>query len=155
DDDRYLFRTEFDGGSKSATLIAACDNRLVIFINDVQVGESSSWEAPITLDVQKHIKPGKNKLQVRGANMGGPAAMALKLVLKGEDGKKRYVVTDKSWEAGAGFMAEKFGPVVVLGKMGMQPWGDVFSEPKVSIASGPRDVFNLPPGFQVELLYTV
>ena len=155
EDDRYLFGTEFDGGSKAATLIAACDNRLVVFINDVQVAESSSWEAPIIVDVQKHIKAGKNTLRVRGFNSDGPAALALKLALKMPDGKLRYVVTDKSWQAARGFMSDKFAPVVVLGKMGMKPWGDVFTAPKVSMASAPRDVFNVLPGFQVELLYTV
>ncbi len=154
-DDRYVFRTEFEGGSQAATLIAACDNRMVISLNDVQVAESSAWEVPITVDVQKHVKKGKNTLVVRAVNTDGPAGLALELALKMPGGKLRYVVTDKSWQAARGFKSDKFAPVTVLGKMGMQPWGDVFTSPKVAVGLAPRDVFNVLPGFQVELLYTV
>ena len=32
-DSNYTFQTQFEGGSKSAKLIASCDNRMTVFIN--------------------------------------------------------------------------------------------------------------------------
>jgi putative heme-binding domain-containing protein len=163
--DSYLFRKEFEGGSAAATLIATCDNRLRLVINGVTVTESSSWEAPVKVDAQKYLKKGANEITVQGYNTDGPAGLALKMAMKMPDGSMRYVVTDKSWQAAkppakgkdgkATKEKEKWSPVVSLGKMGMAPWSDVFTTPKLALGGGLRDVFQVLPGFQVELLYTV
>ncbi|MCA9267513.1 MAG: heme-binding protein, partial [Planctomycetales bacterium] len=59
-----------------------------------------------------------------------------------------------SWTAAAKSSPDQREKVRVVGSMGDSPWGDVFSQAG-GIASVKRDVFNLLPGFQVELLYTV
>jgi putative heme-binding domain-containing protein len=80
----------------------------------------------------------------------------LKLVLTMPDGSQKFVVTDDTWQSAAKQDATA-APVKVLGKMGASPWGDVFSATaaRSSPASAPREVFNVPPGFQVELLHMV
>lgn len=154
--DRFFFRTEFEGGSKSAHLIASCDNVMTLFINGSRVAHGTEWGTPVRRDVQRYIKPGKNVLLVDAANQGGPAGFCLKLVLEQPDGKKRYLVSDKSWQAAKSKDADQWVAAAELGKMGMQPWGDVFANPASALSnSQPRDVFDVLPGFQVELLYTV
>ncbi len=154
--DSCLFNKRFGGGAKEAKLIATCDNRMVVFLNGKRAAASSTWEVPVKVDVSKMIVPGENQLLVEAANEGGPSGFCLKLVLTMPDGSKQYVVTDKSWRAAIDKEAQQFLPVKELAKMGGGPWGDVFTAPKLALASStPRDVFNLLPGFQVELLYTV
>lgn len=154
-DSNYSFQTELEGGSKSANLIASCDNRMTLFINGKKVTQSSEWQSPVKADVQKFLKDGTNDLTVQAQNEGGPAGFALKLVLTGADGKKRYVVTNTKWHASD---PKGKSDVVSLGKMGTQPWGDVFANPKSNVSSPsgtPRNVFTTQPDFKVELLYTV
>jgi putative heme-binding domain-containing protein len=151
---RYVLTQEFDGGSKNAWLKASSDNSMTLFVNDQRVAASDEWQQPVEVDIQKHLQPGKNVLRAEVANAGGIAAFACKLALTMPDGAVRYVVSDENWNA-----AEKSQPtqpvaLKSLGKMGVGPWGDVFSQPLGRIAKD-RDVFNVPAGFQVELLYTV
>ncbi len=153
---KYYFRKEFAGGSKSAALIASCDNVMTVFINGKRVGSSSEWANPLRVDVQKFLQPEKNVVLVEAANQGGVAGLALKLVLAPAKGDKQYIVTDKSWQAATKKDAEKWDAVATHGKMGVKPWGNVFSStPQTLTAGGLRDVFNVLPGFQVELLFNV
>ena len=156
---RLQFRKEFVGGSKKARMIGTCDNIMVVKLNGVKVLSSSRWEAPVGADVQKHIKPGKNVIEVDGRNANpGIAALALKLEMEMPDGKKSYVITDKTWQVKAPD-AKEWGTPKVHGKMGMGPWSDVFSKPKRGGAPAPlppaQKTLKLLSGFQAELLYTV
>ncbi|MEX0866384.1 MAG: c-type cytochrome [Pirellulales bacterium] len=140
----------FSGGAKSAQLIATCDNRVTLFLNGKQIATSSEWQAPVVVDVSDKLLPGDNRIRVDAANDGGVKAFALKLILTAADGKQQYVVTDDSWQSQAG------QPAKVLGKMGDAPWGNVFTDSVAPTATASaRNVFNVLPGFQVELLYTV
>lgn len=155
-DDEYFFRKEFTGGSQAAHLIASCDNVMTIFVNGQRVASSSSWQQPVTADVQKFIQPGKNVLLVEGANEGGAAGLALKLVLEMPDDQRQYLVTDSSWQVASEKQAAQGTAAAELGPMGIAPWGNVFANPApAGLASAARDVFNVLPGFQIELLYTV
>ena len=158
--DRYFLRKEFDAsGVKKATLIASCDNNMNVMINGKSVASSSNWNSPEVVDVTKQIKAGKNEIVADARNAGGPAGFVAKLILESTKGKKQYIVTDKSWKAARDRNAKQSAGVHTVGKMGSKPWGNVFGEgvgaPKVVLGTGPRDVFNVLPGFQVELLYTV
>ncbi len=150
--DSYLFRRSFQANSTSAHLVASCDNQMVIKINGKRVVSHGSWETPVRLDVQKFLVAGKNELLVEGANAGGPAGMILKLAMKKADGSIDYVVTNKQWTAAPTADAESVA-AVELGPLGSGPWGNVFAA--ATVASAERGVFQLLPGFQVELLYTV
>jgi putative heme-binding domain-containing protein len=156
DERNYFLRKEFTGGSKLAGLIASCDNQMVVFINGHRVAESSNWQTPTTLDVQPYLQDGNNEVVVRAVNQGGPAGFVLKLALKMPDGKMRYVVSDESWEVADRRQSQEWNSVRTLGELGTKPWGDVFAAaPAVDLNQVPRHVFNVLPGFQVELLYTV
>ncbi len=149
---RYTLSKEFETHAKSAVLAASCDNEMQVLLNGKPVAKSSDWGSPVVVDVAKFLKPGKNVLSAKVQNQGGIAGFVAKLILTGADGKSSYVLTDKTWQIAGG----KNEAVRMLGKLGRQPWGDVFSKPaNASLPGGKRDVFQLLPGFQVELLYTV
>jgi len=154
DDGRdYVLRQRFDGGAETAWLQATCDNRMTVWINGKQVTQSDSWEAPVRVNVSKHLRAGTNEITARVGNAGGIAGFALKLALTAGD-KTRYVVSDGSWQAAENPDADQWVAVRAGGKMGVGPWNDVFSKPP-GLAAADRGVFHLLPGFQVELLYTV
>ncbi|MEX0793394.1 MAG: hypothetical protein WD045_09680, partial [Pirellulaceae bacterium] len=152
DGEKSLLRKSFPGGAKSAHLIATCDNKMQVDLNGKRVATSSEWQSPVVVDVTQHLVDGENKLQVLAENDGGAKAFALKLVLTMPNGEKTYVVSDASWQSVARNNTPL--PVDIVGKMGDGPWNNVFSGTTLT-AQAERDVFNVLPGFQVELLYTV
>ena len=154
--EQFFLRKEFKGGSKSATLIASCDNHMKVFFNGKLAARSDQWKTPIKTDVQKFIQPGKNVILVEAKNDGGPAGFVLKLTLEMPKGRKRYIITDKTWQAAKKKDAEKWTAVHTFGKMGAGPWGSVFSGERAVVAMpAPKKKLTLLPGFQAELLYTV
>jgi putative heme-binding domain-containing protein len=152
---RYFLRKEFEGGAKSATVKASCDNVMTLYLNGKEIAGSDSWQTPIEKGVQNALQQGKNVLLAEVANEGGPSGFALKLGMTMADGKAQYVVSDNTWQAATSKDATEWKPVRTLGKMGAAPWGDVFAQAGTDLASSQRGVFSLLPGFQVELLYTV
>ena len=153
----YTLVKEFDGGSRSASLIVAADNKATVTLNGRKVATSGSWQEPEEADVQAALNPGRNVLRAEVANEGGPAGFALKLALVMPDGSTRHVISDGSWKAAeveAGRPAGASAAVKTLGPMGMEPWGDVFSGSALP-SKWPRGVFEVPPGFRVEKLFTV
>lgn len=149
----------------SARLMATGDNHVVVFINGVRVGKSDDWKDAVNVDVAKHLKAGANVIALEGRNDDGIAALALKLVLKGKDGKTTEVVSDASWKSGektAGWEKPQFDDAAWkgsadLGKMGKDPWGDVFANAGKPGAGNvtAADSLKLLPGFKAELLYVV
>jgi len=154
--DRYTFRKEFETKSKRGRLIAACDNQMQVSLNGIKVAQGKDWQQPVRVDVSHALKPGKNVLTVHARNAGGPAGLALKLILRRGRRKPEFVITDESWQASDENSAAELKSVVTLGRMGTEPWGNVFAaRPAVSLPKVPRGVFKTLPGFQVEKLYDV
>lgn len=151
---KYFVRKSFKGGAQFAFLKAACDNVCTVWINGEKVGTSDNWNEPVNADIKSRLKPGENLIEAEISNAGGPAAFVAKIVLLGRDGTSRYVVTDDSWEIAETRDAKEWGKPKVVAKYGAEPWGDVFVSAGAS-DGGQRDLFNLPPGFQVEKLFTV
>ncbi len=151
---KYYFRKEFTGGSKGAWLKATCDNGMTVFVNGQQVATSDTWQEPVEVDVQSKLRPGSNELMVEATNEGATAGLVLKLALTMPDGSTRYVVTDESWKAAQGRTSKATEAVKALGKMGVGPWNDVFSQASLPSKS-PRGIFEVPEGFKVERLFTV
>ena len=151
----YTLSKSFEANSKSATIIATCDNVMELFINGKSVLSSTNWSAPVSRDVQKFLKQAENEITVKASNEGSVAGFALKLELTA-DKKKQYVISDKTWNATASGAKESVA-VKTLGTMGVGPWGNVFAKPPASSLAGstPRGIFNVLPGFQVERLFTV
>jgi putative heme-binding domain-containing protein len=150
---RYVLRKEFEGGASVALLKAACDNRMKLSLNGREIARGDGWNTPVEVDVRKLLKPGKNVLQAEVVNSEGVAGFVLKLVLAKDGEKTRYVVSDDSWQATEAKRNAKPAQARKVGKLGDEPWKDVFAAPGrvVSIS----DAFHVLPGFRVERLFTV
>lgn len=151
---RYVLTKEFAGGSTSAWLEATCDNVMTLFVNGQRVASSTEWQQPVEIDIQKCLRPGKNELRAELDNEGSVAGFACKIALTMPNGDVTYIVSGDDWHAAELGSPDKSVAITTHGQMGVGPWGDVFDKPAGMIAKD-RDVFNLPAGFQVELLYTV
>jgi putative heme-binding domain-containing protein len=155
----YVFRKSFDlpQRAKSAVLVAACDNRMTVSLNGRRIASGENWQQAARVEIQpRNLMAGENVLLVEAANEGGPAGFAARLILTPRSGHPEYIVTDKSWEVLESSGAKERLAVTSRGKMGVEPWGDVFAAaPTGNLASAPRDIFQVLPGYQVELLYTV
>jgi putative heme-binding domain-containing protein len=151
---KYVVRTKFAGGAKTATLRASCDNVMTVRLNGTKVASSSEWQKPVEIDVTKQLKAGENVLEADIANEGGPSGFILKLVLTGADGKATYVVSDDRWEVATASDSKEWAKAKVVAKSGGGAWAGVFdSEPGADVAV--TEKFRLPKGFQIERLFTV
>ncbi|MFP6618886.1 MAG: hypothetical protein VB877_06040, partial [Pirellulaceae bacterium] len=152
--DSFVFRKEFEGGAKKASLIATCDNQMIIMLNGKRLVSDGGWESPVRLDILKNVKAGMNLLEIHASNAGGPAGLAVKVALTDGRGTTRYVVSDKRWQVAKTANSKEWVASRQLGKMGIAPWNNVFAV-QSAVATASQRSFNLLPGFQVELLYTV
>lgn len=151
---KYVVRTKFAGGAKSAVLRASCDNVMTVSVNGTKVAASSEWQKPVEVDVTKQLKDGENIVEAAIANEGGPSGFILKLVLTGADGKAKYVVTDDAWEVATASDSKEWAKAKVVAKAGGGSWANVFDqEPGAELAT--TEKFRLPKGFQIERLFTV
>ncbi len=170
---------DLDGAVQSATLNVTCDNGAKVFLNGELVLTNPDWQRPTQADVTKGLRKGSNELLAEATNKGGVAAFVASLTIKMTDGSERTVLTDASW-LGATSGKEDWQPVKVIAAYGARPWGDVFhresgasaitkekdkkkEKPKAKgraapnddgIVTAPADI-HTPPGFKVELIYTV
>ncbi len=151
---KYFVRKTFMGTAQFAVLKASCDNVMSIWINGEKAAASSSWNDPVETNIKPRLKPGENVIEAEITNAGGPSGFVAKVALLGRDGKDRFIVTDDSWEVAETRDAKAWSKAKVIKKYGAQPWGDVFAAAN-SDSGAPRDQFNVPPGFQVEKLFTV
>jgi putative heme-binding domain-containing protein len=164
---RY-FRKELtlDAAPKEATLRVSCDDQATAWVNGEEVGQSPAWKQPIVAKVEKLLRKGQNILAVKGTNEGGSAAMVARLEVVAADGTKITFVSDDTWQSSTtapaawnmpGFDAVGWGRPVVLGKLGVGPWGDVFApgggkrQAPAAIVT-PAEALDTPPGFKVELM---
>lgn len=153
-DTEYRLTKTFMAQAKGAWVKAACDNHVTLFVNGKKVGSSDEWSTPVEVDVTQHMKRGKNEIAAVVRNAGGPAGFVCAIGTVDRGGAASYVVSDDSWRAAEKGKPDQLAKVTTHGQLGTQPWGDVFAKQGTLIATD-RDVFNVLPGFQVELLYTV
>lgn len=155
---KYALTRKFDAkGVRAARLVATCDNRVTLFVNDKQVAASTEWQEPVEVDVTKLLTETGNHLDARVQNDGGVAGLVLKLVLVPEKGDPTYVVTDETWSARELSANATSGKVKKIGTYGDAPWGKVF-ENTSALQPGskvPANTFVALPGFKVEKLFTV
>jgi len=164
DNEVRFFRKEFnlDAVPAEAKVRATCDNEAIVFVNGQEIGETKEWSEPIVKAVK--LQKGPNVIAVRGKNHEGVAALLVRVEMKMPDGSKQEIVTDESWVSSdneapnwklTGFNASSWHKPVVLGKLGDQPWGNVFaggggSGKPTTVAQA--DTLETLPGFQVELI---
>ncbi len=167
------FKTEFEvaGDVKTATLRLTCDNGATALVNGRQVLENPDWQQVSQADVTAALKSGKNEILVQARNHGGGAALIATLTIETSDGKKTVIESSDQWQAAKHGSRDWKAPVVIA-KNGAGPWGNVFAAAapnaaakkaearaakaaaQNSPATAAADV-TAPPGFKVELLYTV
>lgn len=151
---KYVVRTNFAGGAKTAVLRAACDNVMTVRINGTKVASSSEWQQPVQVDVTKQLKDGENVVEADIENQGGPAGFILKLALTGADGKTTYVVSDDKWDVATAADSKEWAKAKVVAKAGGGAWANSFDqEPGAAVAT--TEKFRLPKGFQIERLFNV
>ena len=156
---RYFRRTvSIPPGAKikSARFAVTADDQFVLFVNGREVGSSDglgdAWRRQQCPDVAAALVPGENVLAVAATNtVGGPAGLTGRLVVRFEKGDPLDVLIDGSWktatkeEAGwqtAGFDDAAWVPPVVIGDVGMQPWGIPSAGPGIPPSAILRKAFK-------------
>ena len=161
DNEVRFFRKPFtvDGKVNKARLSIAADDYAEVFLNGRKIGAVNGWKTAAYFDVTKDLKSGDNLLALRGTNMVAAAAILAMLEMDFPKGHKEFINTDKSWLSSATgpdgwnklkFDAAGWTPVVTLGKLGVEPWGNVLDLPVATSTAK----FKLLPGFKAELLHS-
>ena len=158
---RYFRKTfEAKGKFNKVLLSAAADDEASIYINGKEVAHPKEFSKPVYEDVTSEVKPGQNVIAVRGHNISSDVAAVL-VMLEFKSGKRNvsYFVSDETWLASdkeekgwreSDFNDSRWSKARSKGKLGDQPWGDVF---KVPVATSAESLTVLP-GFKVELLHS-
>ncbi|MEZ6125056.1 MAG: family 16 glycoside hydrolase [Planctomycetaceae bacterium] len=171
------FRKELDSsGVGAARLVAVCDDHMKIFVDGKQVGEGSSWERPVFVELTKHLDlddpQKKHVLAIEASNGNGSAGFLAELNLESGWRDAWSIVTDDSWQASTqaqdGWMTRDFKPgeswtkPVVVAALGAGPWAKKIDAAALAAAAPlkepeatPIDQLKVAKGFNVELLYSV
>lgn len=157
--ERVTLRREFEvpGEVKKATLALSCDNSGTAFLNGVKALENPAWNSPGKGPVKVLLNRGKNELRIEAKNADGTAAAVAILAIELADGQTIRIETGTDWQAAPAGSGE-FQPAVAIAAYGAGPWGRVLhGEGKAAAAETATASSELqtPPGFRVELLYTV
>ena len=123
---RFERRFQSPAKPRAAHLLLTCDDEAVVQINGREVARITDWRRPALVDVGDHLRAGNNVLAVAARNRGGPAGLMALLVIDDAAGGIRYVVSDASWQAGAG--DDELQSAVELATYGGAPWGGAFDE---------------------------
>lgn len=164
---KAYFRKQWTSASdvSKATLTITADNAFTAFVNGTKVGAGTEWALKHQYDVTKHLFRGDNVLAVVATDSGGQKGLVAQLDLTGKNGQKSRVITDGSWLASpqerSGWMApsvntDGWSEARVLGRLGMAPWGNVFSGQLIANQDGKKPGATARvKGFEVEKIYTV
>ncbi len=170
-----FFRKTFEAqpGVLKAILLGACDNKMIVFLNGQRVAEIENYARAASVDVTKHLRPGKNVLAVQAQNFTGPAALGVVLELVADLGQRQWLISDRTWQASLvetkdwqqpGFTPKDWTPAFSHGLAGREPWGNPFDPAKVvdaynswKLALGAQAATDaatvqVPPGFKAELV---
>jgi putative heme-binding domain-containing protein len=173
---RYFRRTfTAKDGLIQSRLAASGDDSAEIFINGQKIVSIDDWAKPKYVDVTKRIVPGENVIAARCQNDASAAGLIVRLEMTMPTlGSVRQtyipaqhaglhwidtVITDSKWVYSdhetsnwtqINFDDSAWKPAVIVGKLGDQPWGDIFVTPEATPAASIR----VEPGFKVELLHS-
>ncbi|HEX3717391.1 MAG TPA: heme-binding protein [Verrucomicrobiae bacterium] len=173
---RYFRRTftAKDGLIKSQ-LVASGDDSVEVFINGKKVASTRNWDKPAYADVTKHIIAGENVIAIQCQNETSYAGLIARLEMTmptlGSSGQTykpkphaglRWIdtlITDTNWVwsehyspnwTQVNFDDSGWKPAFSVGKLGVQPWGDIFVPPQATAAKS----IHVEPGFKIELLHS-
>jgi mono/diheme cytochrome c family protein len=160
-DARRWFLHEFDL-AQPATVAGgevAADNSFILWLDGEELARGDDWAQPSLLPQGRALTTGRHALALEAWNNGGPAGLAARVLLRGENGLALSVVTDGTWKSagvapsdwprtralGADAEAsQSFGPVGAH----RGPWGAAMA-PRIAT---PAESFTAPPGFTVDLI---
>jgi putative heme-binding domain-containing protein len=164
--EKRFFRKAFtlDGAARRATLAVSADNQFTAYVNGTKVGSGTEWKDFPKFDIKTQLKPGVNVVAIEAQNDGGVAALLAEIDYATEEGTRAKVVTDKTWLVGptasTGWQAQNFNAgagwvaATSLGKLGIQPWGNIAAANATSSGkvATPAEALTVADGFKVELL---
>jgi putative heme-binding domain-containing protein len=157
-----------------AILTASGDDRGEFFINGKKIASVKDWKTPAHVDVTKEIVVGENVIAARCENEESYAGLIAQLDMtsstSGSDPRSRTpqqaglrsvktLVSDTTW-----FWSDRETPnwsrvefdddtwkrAVSVGKLGDEPWGQIFNAREATSAESIR----VEPGFKVALLHS-
>ncbi len=111
----------------SAVALFAADNHFKLAVNDRELGGGDSWQDPTLVDLAPALRPGTNKITLRGNNDPDSGAINAagvigKIRLEYQGGKVEEIATDASWQAAASADATDWQPAKLVGPVGTAPW---------------------------------
>ena len=127
-----------DRAIQSVRLLVAANNRSVVFVNGVKIGNANTTKSATGLDVAAALKPGRNVLAVSVEYLGvnqNPAAWLALLKVEFAAGEPLILTTDESWKTAKvespgweqpGFDDASWVAAKKLGPVGMKPWGEIY-----------------------------
>lgn len=150
---------------ESATLTIAADGPFTAFLNGEEVARGSSKGQVIRSDLTREIRVNYNHLAVRADNTDRGAGVVARLQIEHADGSTSDLVTDQRWLAQATAREPqgwKTNPASrrdwracrVIGKLGIEPWGDLFATQEPPPSATPT-ALTAPPGFKIDKIYEV
>jgi hypothetical protein len=134
---RRVFTLDEGASVVSATLAMTVDNSFECWVNGKRAGSGDDFTHIYQMRVASMLKPGTNMIAVAAVNGGeapNPAGLIGLLRVDYGGGRVIEVPSDGQWEAaesvGADWTtsvaaAESWAPAMVLGPLGMAPWGEL------------------------------
>lgn len=142
----------------NATFNLTCDNGFILFINGIQAGQSENWSQPAKLNLKEFLIPGVNTLAIAATNTDSAAGLTGKLTVQLDDHTTVEIFIDSSWKTSSqeralwkttNFDDRDWVAPIVLGSLGMAPWG------AVSFGDGDAKKWDLPPPPYLRTVFAV
>ncbi len=145
---RRVIRVPAESPVLYAKFYLTCDNGFRLFVNGRQAGESCDWSHASILDIKEYLVAGENTLAIAATNESSAAGLTGKLTVRFQGREEPMVIgLDPSWKTSdheirgwesVGFDDSAWSAAMVLGSMGIAPWGVVRWPDGIP-------VYNLPP----------
>ena len=125
----------------SARLVMTADNSFECWINGKRAGAGNNHLRVYSMDAASLLKPGANLVAVaavNGADSPNPAGLIGLLTVKYGDGRTQEIPTGATWEAATDAKdqwtsdtksAQGWAAAMELGPFGMDPWGEIGTQP--------------------------
>ena len=169
---RSHWRAEFEieAEVKTASLRLTGDFASVgATLNSERFVPVAAFDPVVEIDVTRLLRVGKNSISLTGYSAAGPSAVASRLDVELENGKRIVVISDSSWQCTLGDFVDS--DTVTRGRIDPRRWAlnrlpdiDAFAEynqwkealPEDGESSAALDekLSPLPPGFHIERLHT-
>ena len=118
----------------AANFNLTCDNGFTLFVNGIRAGQGTNWTQPPKIDIRSQLIPGENTLAIAATNVDSAAGLTGKLTVQFGDSTSLVIWLDGAWKAlnqeitnwtSGTFDDHAWPAALVLGSMGMAPWGGV------------------------------